>query len=53
MVKFSDLAGLVIGTTERARLGAAVMGLDEMKDMRELLPLLQESCDRASLDQMT
>jgi 2-methylcitrate dehydratase PrpD len=41
MSKFVELAGMVVGGEECAKLGAALMALDRAADMRALLPLLQ------------
>ena len=43
MCKFVELAGLVVGGEECAKLGAALIALDHANDMRALLPLLQPS----------
>jgi hypothetical protein len=51
MAKFEELAGLVIGESERAELRAALVALDRMDDVRALLPLLQLSRSDAHLGQ--
>src|SRR5262249_40730444 len=43
MAKFEELAGLVVGAEECAKLAAALVTLDRTADMRALLPLLQLS----------
>lgn len=43
MAKFEELAGLVVGAQECAKLGAALVALDRVEDMRALPPLLQLS----------
>jgi 2-methylcitrate dehydratase PrpD len=41
MSKFVELAGLVVGSEECAKLGAALIALDRANDMRALVPLLR------------
>lgn len=49
IAKFEELAGLVLGTNEYTRLSTDVFDLNDRKDVRELLPLLQQSRDGALL----
>jgi 2-methylcitrate dehydratase PrpD len=45
IAKFDELAGLVLDADVCKRLSTALLGLNKIEDARELLPLMQQSCN--------